>query len=1085
MYEERNIQLGCGELSVECRGGTIVVSEEARKGKYFKEERFECRAMLCDSREELQQKFTQAISLNASAYGAELGGNTSVSHNIGNSNFDSFYMLVIECRDGRRELDLSTPSNDILLPAVREEIEQIHTVQQWEEFYRTKGDRLVYSIVEGSKYIIIISLNRKVKNKEFIKLLQTKLAIPTQIGAAGVAAKLQEHLTFLGQENISSVEIRSLGDSNPDFLKLIEQLLTLKTKLAQFVNSGNSSEPNNSQTLNVSDGASDNKISSKGKGRILAFSSCSYIDLLPEQLRQAIETTYDQFLQRTNRAAHYLSEIGRTYTRALTLSNDIEYFFQGHDGAFLYDHDTEIAGVGCKKILTGYMEQLKNMSNDIVAEISGLNPEQKLQRKKSIAARGCLELNKDISALYQQVNLSAFHQIVMEQLQVVEHFLPLVRVEDSQYLTPLKINYSKIVEIFSKHQEREQAILENLNQLGWEINDLLLEALNKRMVAIENLVDFYQQYISDPENKFLKLSAETLSKKQEFWAARLMPLLKAVIADDKESSESNLDINREEFKKIYDQLHQLAKANEAQSPSKSSMHQAKYDRKEMDGLMTSLGEVIVLWSELIRLQKSGQMYSPHIENQCKYLSSLLSLCLQLCSIHELTEKQKVFSQLHSTWMREHAGFLKELAGVVKQCQLKKTDITHLKETCQNYINDEQSSDVTEKWWQNKWEKLLTIAQDLDCIVTNRVPKDFNDDKDRMLQKIFAVIDFKYEAFRVGKLEAKRHAWFNKECFSGKEFSQLSIPIGTASLRFRLEGDTISSDNQVIFDIERKSPIRMDNHSAKHKTIHQNVVLKEPVLPQKPAKSEVFKIAKRPAHNNTLLRFLQMMHEPNEMRVYKKIRIKDAHFAQHLDSSVSSVTIVVFVQMSKLGKGLEILVLSERAPVGRADYGFRFRVNESPIGAKFARPTLQITPHMVLSPRGSDTARAAPEELRSFHQYAPQNFFTDHSRTMRHISDKSHSAVSEDVSVEEESSAPPSDESFHPVFARPLIETRLQHQSMLPADHKLQRHGALHGVHHQQPTTVAHYPMKTSDIYATNQPEDEETPRRLSSTSLHS
>mgnify|MGYP000632614712 CR=1 FL=1 len=980
MFGERNIRLGCGEQSVTCQGTSIVVTEEARDGLFFKEERFDCRAMLCESREELQKKFTQEVSLNASAAGSELSTNATISREIGKDNFDSFYMLVIECIEGHRELNVCGEAQQILLPDVQKEIATLQTVEDWEEFYRTKGDRVVFSTVIGSKIVILISLKNKKIQKDLITVLQAKLASPTTLsGAAGIAAKLQEQLSLLGRENISSVEVHSLGDSNPDFMRLIEQIGALKMKLAQFVNADSTEASKSPGDLGKDEPHHTNgAVGPEGKGRILAFSSCSYIDLLPENIRKEVEGAYDQFLRRTNRAAKYMATISKVYSRANILSNLIDYYFEGHQGAFTYDVDTELAGTNLKNMLVKYKDQLTTLSDEVVREISGLSVDHKLRQEKSLRAHACFGLKKDISALYASSQTRDFYKIVNEQMELVEEFFPLVHPGDQQYLLPLKERYAKILQIFKIYHTNEDEILTKLISLGLEIYNFFLKDVSHEIIALENLIGFYNENFA---NFISRGEKERVERNWVCHSETLLQLLKPFQKKSGCAAVVNAGINCEPLGYLINRLQQI-KPEQAHG-TKKGVDSLSENRRETVDLLDMLGKALAPWQALlatrIKLQAFLTKYgvshdSSNIEDAFKLLFSMQTLCAQLFKTQSLGPVFSANCCLYADFMQMKVEFLQALTINVEACRLKKTDIIAIEKTCQHFLEIQRTQDSAEQWWKEVWKKITAIAKKLDFIATNTVPNHAAPPQVDMYGKIYAVIDFKKAAFRLGTLEIARHKWFKKEMFSGKKYIKLSVPIEATNLRIQFADAAQFPENSLTFNIERKSAIQMDDRHAKHRTLHKNLLLGGPIIPRRLAKVQIFNIMKRLTSDKALFHVSDMLHAANENIVYKKVRVKNAYFNQRLDNGVTSLRLNVFAEMGYLGKGLEPLCLGEDMPVGEAYYGFCFRWNATSDDDKYARTNRRKS-----SPTGLDSSENSSVGIPSFMHEFPRGHGDSHQK----------------------------------------------------------------------------------------------------------
>lgn len=895
--EDRNIQLGCGFQTVEGRGVSLVVLPEAAQGEFIPEEQFTFQAKICESAEELQKSLTVAMSVSVGAYAADLGANASSMHVTDSSRFGAYYMMELEYRKARRNLNVGISTLDA---NTREELEGLDCIEKWEEFYRANGDHVVSSVTYGRKLIIVVSLSHKVRSNQLRRMLEAKVGFSTPTAfQAAVDTKLQSELHTLIEENIASVQIYSIGDSAPDYIKEICKLKELKDKIRNFVNSEKTQVAPSEGEKEQSKPVQKHDVG-REKGVIIAYTTCSYIDFLDKGFQKIkdIDSAYARMLQQTNRASRFLEAIGLCHGRVNILIRNINFFLSGHDGAFILDGETEKGASQVLGLLKKHALLLRSIARDVVAEVSGLSEEGRLHRFRIAEAKECLNL---LEKLYPSTNgytRETFQRLFHARMKLIHKFDEIIG--DKFNMAWRLENLKKIV--MGIDSERMNVLKKvALFQLRVE------QQVSPSMLACARLIKELELSLSFAITSLQGLPRK--SRKEGGITKEVTQLFEELTQKLTKFPHKNAWIQRLDIlSKVYDTLRSPLMKIQTNEPIPG-------DQAELHSILMQLRQVF----EML-LPKSARAGScPRLEAEA--LQAIEVGIDTARNFLQVTEANALIEQ--ALLLRGEVEHVFNATSVLFSEALESfcfppEEQAHLEAVCKEHVRETEAKESSEKWWADRWEKIFKISKDLNEVVDNQIPSSAPAEAKKACQ----VIDFRHEAYLVGNFEVKRGRWFTEQ-FDSNEFQKMKIPITTQFLRFRLEGEHLPPGVQVVFDLKRKSKVLFCDNKSPHRTLYRQITTGDPIFPLEKSMNEIAGILG--SHDpSTLSRGEALMHGQNETTIFRKVRICDAKLKcrpEQIPAACKGFSIKIFAQMSK---GLEPLLLPDSAPKGQADYGSRFR-----------------------------------------------------------------------------------------------------------------------------------------------------------------
>lgn len=917
--EDRNIGLGRGFQTVEGRGVAVVVLPEAMLSELISEERFTFRAKLYDSTEELQKNFSAALSVSAGAYAADLGANANTGSATDFSRFGAYYMMELEFRKGRCMLGVGA---EALEPSIRDEIEQLDSPEKWAEFYRANGDHVVCSVTYGRKLIIIVSLSHKVRSHQLRRMLEAKAGFTAPMVAKGaLEMNVESNLQALAEENISSVQIHSIGDSDPNFLREIDKLGALKDKIRRFVNSAAAQPVENHS---VEEAPTHTASTIKDKGVIIAYTTCSYIDFLNKQSPKIRDITaaYDWMLQHTNRASRYLEAIALCLGRIDLLIRNVTFFLSGHEGAFVLDAVTEEAAGLVIDILKKHAITLRGAARDVVAEVSGLSEEGRSYRVALAEAKESLGLLDELNLSHIDAGRENVQQVLDMRWKLIEKFELLICDKGGKEIA-LKARLKTLQTVVSRTDEEKKGFLKQVDALKLEIERKTAPFQRDRAVLLRDISPHFQ----------LAIQSLRRQKKEGVATSEMMQLFEKLKQVVTQTQYQNRWVER------------ITSVCRAYDATRSPVTDGKKQKSEPVADAYSMSSDQLELQEL--LQRVEQLFdvSPRYHYSLAYpLSSaeLLSAIERMLDTAQLYLPDKETKDIvqRALLLKEQgeAMFLSLSQAHIEACdafRLKPEELQIIKEICTDYIQEVTAKELSKKWWEDHWEQIYNISIDLDGIANNTMPPS----APLAANKVCAAIDFQHEGYLVGVFTAKRGQWFDKEHFNGETFQQLLVPITTRFLRFKVEGAN-APKVPVEFNLMSKTKVRFGEHQTAHRTLYRQIQSNNPVYPLQKSMQEVADLL-GPSDSLTLTRGEALMHGENETKLYRKVRVRDVRFLcspNDVPVTCQEVSIRIFAQMSK---GLDSLDLPKLPPKGKADYGIRFKSVSSASGlAVSERPQLR-------------------------------------------------------------------------------------------------------------------------------------------------
>ena len=922
MLEDRNVQLGCGFQTVEGRGVAVILSADAMMEKGIPEQRFTFQAKLCDSAEELQKSFSAAINVSASAHGADLGANVGVSKTTDAARFDAYYMMELEFREERFSLGMMKGNGEILDPGIRQELESLDTVEKWEEFYRTKGDHVVNSVTYGRKLIIIVSLSHKVRNDQLRRMLEAKVGFSASSIANGQAnLHLESNLKALAEENISSVQIYAIGDSDPDFLKEIDKLVELKEKIKNFVNSTSKQESDAGRAPNLSDEKPRLRTLERQKGVVIAYSTCSYIDFLDKHIenRQSIEKAYDQMLQATNRASRYLEAISQCHSRLDMLLRSMDFFLAGHDGSFVLSAATEESVGQVRGTLRKHATTLRSIAREVVSEAAGLSEDGRRRRMVLEEVRGCLGLLDDITTDLDLRDTENVRLLLTTRLSLIDKYeAKLKGGVDGLHLKPRILD---LLTAFDESVNEKKRYAQSFNDLRVSFDQRIRPVLAERTDWVEGLMRHYSTLLSSLDRKLKPEQGILVDNEKKLLSALLTPSPKPLGEEKIQDAWFEQVVALREFLRAeFKSLLEVAAQSE---PEVSKKHKTSLTREQILQNLVPFGDLLEGWCQVARHYSEGRSAHSYRNSATYELEQIEGMIRLLKDISFFdVGRFKAIGQDLDTLRDEIDVSIKDIQGKLQMaldaCQLKGDELSLLKNSCETYVQEVEKLESVDGWWQSRWRQVLQASQDLDRIVSNQRPDGAPDH----VNQVFNSIDFKHEAFLVGVLPVMRGWGFHKNEFNGGDYQKMRVPSAARFLRFKVDGANLPA-RPVSFNLLSKPKVNVAGRKSAHRTLYKEISPGDPIYPIQPHMRDVAKLLEGQTKTASLTRGEELMHGMNETVLYRKVRIAHLHFeGGEADIPLFSMSVMVYAQM---GKGLEPLGLADDAPRGRADYGVRFRM----------------------------------------------------------------------------------------------------------------------------------------------------------------
>lgn len=981
MLEDRNIQLGHGLQTVQERGGICVVTKQAKHGRFVPKQEFSFKAQMCDSAEQLRRSFSLATSVSVSAYGADLGVGYTQNKSHDTANFDAYYMMELEYIHGRLILDPDSQNSEILDPAIHDEVETLDTAEKWEEFYRTKGNQVVSSVTYGRKLIIIVSLSHKIRSDKLRRILEAKASAQEITGAAGEVSA-RSAISELAKEEISSVRIYSIGDKNPNFMEEIDKLVQVRAKVNSFLNSTNNTvtvdNPNpeteskpqkttistpipRQAAVKVSDTVDSEESDSIGhtsnptmEGVIIGWETCPYVDLLKKGIKNIknIEIAYDEMLRRTNRASHYLEAIAICHGRIDMLVQNIDFYCQGHDGAFTLDAKTEKNADRLRDILNQYKIRLSQFSRDIVAEISGQSDMGRSHRAHLTVAREFINLQREFISFFK-------HDLDEVDLDGLDVLWPLVDKFDNM----LNAKGAKALQLKSRLNALQQATQESKNCIKKTIK--ALNGLSKELfpivrswIPLMQSIEQMHQLVQFMKRRILQLQSKSIEDFIELHSdsMQLYNLLKMFDAM------ANKIVG---FEPLFEKIHALIESQQETWNLflQAEFHYSKSDdtASEKSKVIRDLKQILIQLDTLLSpyislleqthwfLQENGFNFDAEtpIETACSMMEDLLTHICKSVKHPTLMEMREKIEIIKMEFTKEDTLCFKAVTEHFLACRLNKDEQALLRQICDKNLTDLQVTETVEHWWRDCWKKIYAIAENLDNIVNNQMPH--NQDSQGSVE--FSAVDFKRQSFLVGALEATRNRYFQRNWFTGP-YANLLVPSNARVLRFKLEGENLPACPSQ-FTIISKHKRLFDHHKSSHRTLYKLIKPEDPIYPLQPNIHEVASLVNARSEQENITRREQLIHSTNESSLYKYIRIRLQFLGEV--GACNKITMKIYAQM---GKTLQPIGLSTIPPKGKSEYGVRFGMVGMPLRKG----------ESVLGPQTYQYAPLSPQRQQSVENY---------------------------------------------------------------------------------------------------------------------